>query len=208
MPSPVSSRDFSAVDFGQRVCDVLTGLLSVGQKMGAFLNWLLGPDGELSDTALSGKMARYMPPGVILPYAGAFVPDGFLWCNGQAVSRTDYAALFAAIGTRYGAGDGSNTFNVPDLRRLFLRGAFELFEIGQTDGADTVSLTAANNGPHTHTFALEADGSPNQGQNWAAWEAGRASPELPAGGITSSSGSGAPFSVVPRHINILAIIKT
>jgi microcystin-dependent protein len=56
------------------------------------------------------------PVGVILPYAGADAPTGFLLCYGQAVSRTTYADLFAAIGSTYGAGDGSTTFGLPDLR--------------------------------------------------------------------------------------------
>lgn len=56
------------------------------------------------------------PPGVMMPYAGSSAPSGWLMAAGQAISRTTYAALFAAIGTVYGAGDGSTTFNVPDLR--------------------------------------------------------------------------------------------
>ena len=54
--------------------------------------------------------------GIVFDYAGNTAPTGFLMCYGQAVSRTTYAALFAAIGTAYGAGDGSTTFNVPDCR--------------------------------------------------------------------------------------------
>ncbi len=57
-----------------------------------------------------------IPTGVVLPIARAAAPTGFLLCQGQAVSRTTYAVLFAAIGTTYGTGDGVTTFNVPDLR--------------------------------------------------------------------------------------------
>lgn len=60
--------------------------------------------------------ALAIPAGVTVPYAGATSPTGWLLCNGQAVSRTSYPRLFAAIGTTYGSGDGSTTFNVPDLR--------------------------------------------------------------------------------------------
>ena len=56
-----------------------------------------------------------VPAGCIMPYAGATAPDGWLLCRGQAVSRTTYADLFAVIGTAYGVGDGSTTFNLPDL---------------------------------------------------------------------------------------------
>ncbi len=62
------------------------------------------------------------PAGFVEAYAGSTAPAGWLKCNGAAVSRTTYANLFAAIGTTYGAGDGSTTFNVPDLRGEFVRG--------------------------------------------------------------------------------------
>lgn len=61
--------------------------------------------------------------GVILPFGGSTVPEGYLLCNGSAISRSTYAQLFEAIGTIYGAGDGSTTFNLPDLRDRFIEGA-------------------------------------------------------------------------------------
>lgn len=57
-----------------------------------------------------------VPPGAVIPYAGSSAPDGWLLCDGRTVSRTTYAALFAVIGTTYGAGNGSTTFALPDLR--------------------------------------------------------------------------------------------
>lgn len=63
-----------------------------------------------------------VPPGAVMAFARSTPPYGWLECNGQAVSRTTYADLFAAIGTTFGAGDGSTTFNVPDLRGEFIRG--------------------------------------------------------------------------------------
>jgi microcystin-dependent protein/antitoxin component of RelBE/YafQ-DinJ toxin-antitoxin module len=65
---------------------------------------------------------RLLPPGSVIPYAGQYVPFGFLECNGAAVSRTEYAILFLQIGTLYGAGDGSTTFNLPDYREVSLVG--------------------------------------------------------------------------------------
>jgi microcystin-dependent protein len=56
------------------------------------------------------------PVGLLAPFAGASAPSGWLLCDGSAVSRTTYAPLFAVIGTTYGAGDGSTTFNLPDMR--------------------------------------------------------------------------------------------
>lgn len=63
-----------------------------------------------------------VPPGSISMFAAATAPTGWLKCNGQAVSRTTYANLFAAIGTAWGAGDAVTTFNLPDLRGEFVRG--------------------------------------------------------------------------------------
>ena len=62
------------------------------------------------------------PAGTVIQFAGSSAPAGYLKANGNAVSRTTYAALFAAIGTTYGTGDGSTTFNLPDLRGEFVRG--------------------------------------------------------------------------------------
>lgn len=67
-------------------------------------------------------LSGMVPSGAVLYFAGRTAPAGWLKANGAAVSRTTYAALFAAIGTTYGAGDGSTTFNLPDLRGEFMRG--------------------------------------------------------------------------------------
>lgn len=68
------------------------------------------------------RSLELLAPGIVLPFAGATAPTGWLLCNGQAVNRTTYAALFSALGTAHGTGDGSTTFNVPDLRGEFIRG--------------------------------------------------------------------------------------
>ena len=85
--------------------------------------------------------------GAVQLYAGSSAPSGWLICNGQAVSRITYAALYAVIGTTYGAGDGSTTFNVPNLVNRTVRGSNSL---GKTGGADTVTLTTANMPAHSH----------------------------------------------------------
>lgn len=65
---------------------------------------------------------QLVPAGAVIMSAALATPSGYLYCNGQAVSRTAFASLYAAIGTNYGAGDGSTTFNVPDFRGTFARG--------------------------------------------------------------------------------------
>ena len=73
-----------------------------------------------SGASLTGIVA--LPAGMIAPFAMETPPTGWLECNGAAISRSTYATLFAAIGTVHGAGDGSSTFNLPDLRASFVRG--------------------------------------------------------------------------------------
>lgn len=79
--------------------------------------------------------------GLIFPYAGSSAPTGFLLCDGSAVSRTTYAELFALIGITYGAGDGSTTFNVPDLRGSVIIGAGTRVRAMAFDGASGVDPT-------------------------------------------------------------------
>lgn len=79
-------------------------------------------DGSLSRVA-GGTLYADEPIGAIIPFGGSVVPSGYLLCNGQAVSRTTYAELFAVIGTAFGKGDESTTFNVPDLREAVPKGA-------------------------------------------------------------------------------------
>ena len=80
--------------------------------------------------------------GAVIAYSGSVAPIGYLLCNGQAVSRTTYADLFTAIGTTYGAGNGSTTFNVPNLVGQFIRGR----EAGRQLGSAQTSMVE----PHNH----------------------------------------------------------
>ena len=82
----------------------------------------------------------WMPTGMVVPYAGAVAPDGWLLCQGQAVSRTTYAQLFSVIGTTYGSGDGSTTFNLPDMRGRVAVGSDANLP-GTIEGTKTHTLT-------------------------------------------------------------------
>jgi microcystin-dependent protein len=151
----------------------MTGNLAMGE------NKITGmADGSAStDGATMGNLAIYMPPGVIVPYGGTTEPTGWLFCYGQAISRTTYADLFTAISTTYGAGDGSLTFNLPDLRGRVVAGQDDMGgtsanrltspingdTLGAAGGAESVTLiqsnlpnvtlsgTTSSNGAHTHT---------------------------------------------------------
>jgi microcystin-dependent protein len=102
-------------------------------------------------------------PGMIADYAGASAPSGWLVCDGQAVSRTTYADLYAAIGTTWGGGDGSTTFNVPNLQNRFRRhrnGGSYAGAVGNLQNPANLAhthaasgTTAAASNDHTHAFS-------------------------------------------------------
>lgn len=76
------------------------------------------------------KLASAVPPGTMIHFAGKTLPSGWLICNGAAVSRTTYADLYKAIGTTYGAGDGSTTFNLPNAGGRFLECTTSTSQVG------------------------------------------------------------------------------
>lgn len=122
------------------------------------------PGEEAIVTALNGKantththpeFNAVVPTGAMLDFAGSTAPTGFLLCDGAAVSRTTYSALFAVIGTTYGAGNGSTTFNVPDSRmRTSLGGPSAGYALGASDSVAATSRFPYHGHSlpaHTHT---------------------------------------------------------
>jgi microcystin-dependent protein len=124
-----------------------------------------------------------IPVGMITDYAGSSAPSGWLLCYGQAISRTTYASLFAAISTTYGSGDGSTTFNVPDIRGRVTAGQDDMGgssanrltnqsgglngdTLGATGGSETHTLTEAELAAHDHgATGLTASSSVSNGTN-------------------------------------------
>lgn len=98
----------------------------------------------------SGGGGESTPTGTVSMFAGSTAPSGWLLCQGQAVSRTTYSALFAVIGTTYGSGNGSTTFNIPNLQGRFPLGSSGSHALGTTGGAESVTLTANDIPAHTH----------------------------------------------------------
>jgi microcystin-dependent protein len=113
---------------------------------------------ECWDRLVCASQIETTPAGIIVPYGGDIVPSGYLDCNGAAVSRTGKARLFAAIGTKWGAGDGVTTFNLPNLNDgSYLKGSSSA---GTKGGAVLPSLYATSAGAHTHTRGtMEISGS-------------------------------------------------
>lgn len=103
------------------------------------------------------EQASLVPTGAVSPFAGSAAPAGWLVCDGSAVSRATYARLFAAIATTWGAGDGSTTFNLPDLRGRAVIGVgtgsgLTARTLAAAVGAETVALTDANLNAHSHSI--------------------------------------------------------
>jgi microcystin-dependent protein len=104
-------------------------------------------DGSITLAKLASALQVFLvPTGSFIPFGGTSVPSGFLLCNGQAVSRTTYADLYAAIGTAYGNGDGSTTFNVPDMRGMFLRGHMDVGTVSGSGSASSNNATFTGHG--------------------------------------------------------------
>jgi len=109
--------------------------------------------GDLSITTSDGTNS--LPTGAIVQYAGSSAPTGYLLCNGAAVSRTTYASLYTVIGTTYGTGDGSTTFNLPNLKDKFVLGKGSTYAtLAATGGAATHTLTTSEMPTHLHYNGL------------------------------------------------------
>lgn len=166
------------------------------------------------------RALRVMPPGALAPFAGAVAPSGFLFCDGSAVSRTTYSALFAAIGTTYGVGDGSATFNVPDLRSRMPVGAgpgpgLTNRSLAATGGEESHTLTAAESGAPAHAHPFDGDAHFKQSREIATTPGGGLF--APATGTVANAGNtGAstaadaaqPHNTMPPFLAVNWIIAT
>lgn len=151
-----------------------------------------------------------IPVGKVDDFAGTTAPNSHLFCYGQAISRTTYADLFAVIGTTYGAGDESTTFNVPDIRGRVVAGQDDMGgssanrltdqtggldgdTLGDTGGAETHILTTAQLPTNRYLTGSETDGT-NDGSGVV-------------GGTGSTTGSGAAHNNVQPTIILNKVIK-
>ena len=172
------------------------------------------------------------PAGTIIYSARSTAPTGYIKANGAAISRSTFSVLFAAIGTQYGVGDGSTTFNVPDLRGEFIRGWSDghTVDSGRTLGSAQGSQNVSHNHPatasssssvsdpgHAHSFNAARAGSGDEGR-------GGSSTNEPSNQNQATGGHGTGISVYtstsvavgndggtesrPRNVALLACIKT
>ena len=174
----------------------------------------LDSDDEASITTIARNVSnvRSVPAGAVFQWTTDTAPKGWILCFGQAVSRTTYAALFAVIGTTYGAGDGSTTFNLPDFRGRVPLGkddmggmsadrvtASQADNLGQGAGAENHTLTIAEMPAHTHTQSVGDDsGSGAKNRNTSDR----------VGLNTGSTGGGGAHANVQPYVTLNVIIKT
>ena len=170
--------------------------------------------------------------GTILPWSTVTPPSGFLECDGTAASRTTYAALFAVIGTTYGVGDGSTTFNVPNLSDNVAVGKSNNKALGSTGGANTVTPTGnvagstANATLSTAQLASHTHGITNANNNTMAnytkqttvftsetqvqnsYSTGGAGSDQGHSHNMSANFAGSANSVLQPYLTLIYIIKT
>ena len=178
-----------------------------------------------------------IPTATIVPWTTASVPSGFLECDGSAVSRSTYSALFAIVGTTYGTGDGSSTFNVPNLADNVAVGKSPNKALASTGGANTVTSTGNVGGStanatlstsqlasHSHGISAiqpTTGGSliPNRSSGPAnntntnntgsgSGHSHNMSATFSGSGTAASTYSGSATSVVQPYLTIIYIIKT
>lgn len=187
---------------------------------------------------LTNESVLTFPVGSIVDYAGLTAPTGWLLCFGQAISRTTYAALFAVISTTYGVGDGSTTFNLPDLRGRVIAGQDDMGGssanrltglsggvdgdvLGAVGGEEAHTISSSQMPSHTHLLLADVEATTDYPTN--AQQVGKATSgglsnfdvQIKSGtataatlGLSSATGGSTAMNVVQPVIILNKIIKT
>lgn len=176
--------------------------------MGNVLKKYNGTNWDIVGGAVTGDT---LPIGAMIPYTSKTTPLNWLPCNGQAVSRTDYADLFAIIGTQYGEGDGSTTFNVPDLNDYKVPIGYDRFEeqssrmnLGTTGGSEANTI-GMENLPQRTTVAINYDGGL---LSYSEWKGGQVSSGFYNSTLADMNlERDKPFNVMQPYVTTNYIIK-
>lgn len=203
MPAPITPGQIANTvpSASASLCDKIKAvLLELPALLRDFFGWMLADDGSLSDEFKAEATSDLYQAGDLKWSAVATITTGWLLCNGQAVLRSAYPALFAAIGTTYGAGDSLTTFNVPDARGRALIAVSPSHALATTGGEETHTQTIAEMPSHDHTYGrLFQGGDANNGG---------ANGVLPGSATTDPTGGGQPFNIMQPYLVGNLLIKT
>lgn len=148
------------------------------------------------------------PAGALLPFAGTAIPSNWLLCDGTAVSRTTYADLFTAVSTTYGVGDGSTTFNLPDLRGRIPVGLnssdTEFDTLSETGGEKAHTLTSGEMPSHTHVINTGSGGGSDANR---AQVASTVSNPATSATMANTTGGGTSHNNLQPYITLRYIIR-
>lgn len=164
----MSSPDYCGIDFKHKASQDYLGRIALHPNNTLYLETINGApicaNGKNIVRSVNGVNADNngnvsiqnpsLPIGSYIQFAGSQAPSGFLVCNGGAVSRTTYANLFDVIGTTYGSGDGSTTFNLPNLTDRFLQGSTRIGTVkyaGLPNIRGTISIGTVDNAPESYS---------------------------------------------------------
>lgn len=210
----------SASAYAELFYDATNTLFKFRNHSGTLLRVKGATPTESDDFATKSYVDAFLV-GMVLPYAPSAAPTGWLMCYGQAVSRSTYATLFAAIGTTYGTGDGSTTFNLPDMRGRIPLGVDNMggsaanrvtssstngansTTLGGAGGAQTHTLVTGEMPAHTHNMLYTTQSFGSSGFNIGNTEAGSVNSKA-----TSSTGGDGAHSNTQPWLALNYIIKT
>lgn len=155
----------------------------------------------VNGSSLSSFLLSAVPAGTVISYASSTAPTGYLKCNGSAISRSTYSSLFSGIGTVFGAGDGSTTFNVPDLRGEFVRG----WDDGRSIDTGRAFGSSQSDAFKSHNHATSLDGYNVEVQGGGGYTMGPGSrpQQAFAWSMTNSGGT----ETRPRNLSLMYCIK-
>lgn len=185
-----------------------------------------GPQGPVGPQGVPGLPGQYGPqgpagnslsPGFIIAFGGNLVPFGYLECDGSPISRVAYPDLFSAIGTLWGQGDGSTTFNIPNLNRRALVGhggsasSFLNNTVGSKGGEESHTLSISEIPSHAHHLQTNT-GSPvsldlSSYSYTASGGVGVALNDTTSAGNTTSTGSGSAHNIMQPSAVVIYLIK-
>lgn len=164
----------------------------------------IAPNAVLLSKLATEVINRLVPSGAVTAYGGDIIPSGYLLCDGSLASRTTFSALFGAIGTKHGVGDGSTTFNLPDYRGRFLRGK----DSGTARDPDAASRTAMATGGSTgdSVGSVQLNDYPNHNHGTYQDNGSGAIDEMVSGGGQGATVTG--VSTVPGGVFTSKWVRT